>query len=142
MGYFLDAARQSLEALGRPASAKELTELAIDHGWLVSQGRTPAQTMKSKLSTDIRTHRDDSLFMRTSAGLFGLRWWKGSLGEFHAKRFVASLLDEDVLVFPRQSLTKYIPGAGIYTSPIASRELLSECVPMQRRIAEDHATVV
>src|SRR5207245_5897334 len=124
MGYFLDAARQSLEALGRPASAKELTELAIDHGWLVSQGRTPAQTMKSKLSTDIRTHRDDSLFMRTSAGLFGLRWWKGSLGEFHAKRFVACVLGEDVLSFLRPSLLSYIPVARTCTSPTTSRALL------------------
>ncbi len=103
---------------------------------------TPSQTMKSKLSTDIRVKRDDSRFMRTAAGLFGLRLWKNARGEYIAKRFAASLMDEDVLVFPRGSLRRYGLSPGLHPGPVAARELLGECIPMKRRVAEDETSFI
>jgi predicted NUDIX family phosphoesterase len=142
MSAFLDAAEQLLKGANEPMTAMQLTDRAIRDGLIQTSGLTPAQTMKAKLSTDIRRNGSRSRFMRTEAGRFGLRMWKGRLAEHHAKRFVPSLLDEDVLVFPISVLPRFVPIPGVVRGDIRSEELLGECYPMRRREAETRFDVV
>lgn len=143
MGRFLEAAYEVLREARSPLSAKDITSRALDQGLLQSQGKTPSQTMKSKLSTDILSRPETSAFMRTAQGAFALREWKGNLEEFVADRYVKSLLDEQVVVFSASSLTKYIPGVGLHLLAIKNgRELIAECRSMPRREAEDDYSVI
>jgi predicted NUDIX family phosphoesterase len=137
MGHFLDVAYRVLTEEGRPHTAEDIVSIGLDRGWLHSSGKTPWQTMKSKLSTDILRRKRRSRFMRTEPGIFGLREWKPSYREYHATRFEKALLDEQIVVFPAASLEKYVGGSGLHTVPLQnSAELISECHPMQRRHAE------
>lgn len=143
MGDFLDAASRVLSDAGGPLSAEDIVMLAQEKGWLHSHGRTPAQTMKSKLSMDILTKKDRSLFMRTSEGRFGLRSWKELRTEYIADRFQKALLDEDVVVFPACSLSKYVPLKGLNPTTLKyGRQLLAECHRMSRRLAEQDYSVI
>ncbi|NTU73459.1 hypothetical protein HGB07_04810 [Candidatus Roizmanbacteria bacterium] len=138
MGHFLDIAYRVLSTVKRPLSAIEITEYGLKSGWLKSNGQSPSQTMKSKLSTDILKKKSDSLFMRTEQGKFALRANKNNeKNEYIADRFQKAILNEDIAVFPVSSLKKYIPGPGFYTKPLVNgKELLIECTSMSRVEAE------
>ena len=142
MGQFLRAAYEVLQRERHPLSAEELTRLAISSSLLRTEGKTPSQTMKAKLSTDILRRGDDSLFMRVDKGSFALREWNGSLAEHVADRFQKALFDEDILVFPAESLKRYIPMIGLYVGDFDRNALQAECFPMRRRVAEDDAGVI
>ena len=75
MGRFLRAAYDVLKRERRPMSPEDITQLALSKGLLSSAGKTPAFSMKARLSTEIVRHGRRSQFMRTDAGLFGLREW-------------------------------------------------------------------
>lgn len=142
MGHFLEVAHKVLFVVQEPLSARAITNIALKEGVLKTKGKTPPQTMKSKLSTDILRKKERSSFMRTSEGKFGLRSWT-DYKEHIADRHKKSLLDEDAVVFPATSLSKYIPGSGLYTMPIENgRDLISECNPMLRRAAEKDYRVI
>jgi predicted NUDIX family phosphoesterase len=139
---FLAAAEIVLKALDRPLTPKEIIDAAKERRLIRTAGLTPSQTMKSKLSTDIRLKGESSRFMRAGPGLFGLRGWKSRMPEYHAKRFKAALLDEDVLVLRRSALAHYVPGRGVHHNNVDVRALLAECIPMRRRLAEEDFSVV
>ena len=139
---FLGAAEAILLEFGEPMSARDITTRAIERGLLVTRGKTPWQTMKSKLSTDILTKGERSKFMRSESGTFALREWKTNLEEFVAPRYKKALFNEDIVVFARHSLPKYIPGPGLFTEPIESDALLNELFPMRRRDAEENLDVI
>src|SRR4051794_28216863 len=72
---YLRIAEQVLGRRRRPMTAREIisvaeTELLLPDNFV---GQTPHQTLKSKLSVDIRRNGDDSRFVRTAAGKFFLR---------------------------------------------------------------------
>lgn len=72
---FLIVAEKILQKENRPMSAKEIVSIAI-HQKIFSDkrsGKTPHQTMKSKLSVDIRKKGDESIFVRTKPGIFFLK---------------------------------------------------------------------
>jgi predicted NUDIX family phosphoesterase len=143
MGHFLEIAYRVLDEVKRPLSPIEITEIGRLNGWLITDGKTPEQSMKARLSTDILKKGNKSNFVRTSAGKFGLREWLISDNEYYAPRFKKSLMDEDIVVFPMSSLAKYIKGPGIHTTPLFNRaDLINELRPMQRRQAEDDFSVI
>lgn len=142
MGDFLRTAYQILADVKRPLSAKEIVEVACERGLLKTKGKTPWQTMKSKLSTEILSKKTNSVFMRSEAGKFALRAWETQISEHVAERFTKALFDEDIVVFPATSLGRYIRAIGLNTGTLDTRALLSECVPMKRRQAEEDFTVV
>ena len=143
VGQFLDAAYKVLRDEGRPLSHREIVDIALRKGVLRTMGKTPFQTMKSKLSTDILKRKGKSLFMRTEKGTFALREWAHQVVEYVADRYAKALLDEDIVVFPSAMLRKYIPGRGLHRTILKnSKELLSECFPMSRRKAEDDFSVI
>lgn len=141
MGIFLQSAYQVLRKQGQPLTAQEITDAAIGDGLLSTEGKTPAQTMKAKLSVDILRHGPRSLFKRSEKGRFALREWS-EVQEHVADRYQKALFDEDIVVFSAEVLSGYIQHMGLNTGPIDSEGLLAECYPMRRRNAEDDPSVI
>lgn len=75
MSQFLAVAEIAIRDRKVPMSAKEIYDYGRDNGLFSDSmaGRTPWQTMKSKLSVHIRTLGEDSKFVRTSPGRFFVR---------------------------------------------------------------------
>jgi predicted NUDIX family phosphoesterase len=98
--------------------------------------------MKSKLSTDILLHGDKSSFMRSDKGKFALREWHRRLPEFTADRYQKALFDEDILVMPASSLTRFVLQPGLSRKPPNSSDFISEFRNMRRREAENDHSVI
>lgn len=143
MSSFLEVAYKVLVEMDEPLSVKQITDIGLANGWLETIGRTPWETMKARLSTDIRRNKEESIFMRTDEGQFGLRQWKNRYKEYVAQHFEKSILEEDVVVFPAASLAKYISGPGLHTKTLEnSKDLLQECYAMPRELAEKNFSVI
>lgn len=69
---FKVAARTVLEEMGHPLHYTDITEIALESGYLQSVGRTPQNTMRARLSVDVRDN-PDSLFAQTAPGVYALR---------------------------------------------------------------------
>ena len=69
---FKAAARLVLEEVGHPLHYTDITELALESGYLKSRGRTPHNTMRARLSVDVRDN-PGSLFVQTAPGVYGLK---------------------------------------------------------------------
>lgn len=139
MGIFLDAAYRILKEAGEPLSAREIAQRAAAADILRSIGKTPWQTMKAKLSTDILKRGEKSPFMRSRQGRFALREWEAT-PEFVADRFQKALFDEDILVFPASSLPRYAPRPGLHMIELAG--LIAECGVKRRAAAEEDTSVI
>lgn len=137
---FLDIAERYLKSEKKPLSAREITTLAIRDGILKTQGKTPWQTMKSKLSTDILTHGECSRFKRVFQGVFSLRALEAE--EYVATRFQKNKLDETIAVIPKEKLTELIPRAGFWKRAINRQKLAHLAKPMLRRDAEETYDVI
>lgn len=137
---FLDVAEHYLRSSGRPLSAREIVAAAIRDRALASSGKTPWQTMKSKLSTDILSNGERSRFKRVFQGLFALRDYDAQ--EYHASRFVKSKLDEEIAVVPRKKLPLLTRSIGFTSSEIDRGLLGTLAEPMLRRTAEERFDVV
>ena len=72
---FKAAAREVLKEMGHPLHYSDITEIALESGYLRSVGRTPQNTMRARLSVDVRDN-PESPFLQTAPGVYGL---KGSL---------------------------------------------------------------
>ena len=72
---FLQVAEKVLLQENRALTAQELVDIGQKHGLFSDKiaGKTPHQTMKSKLSTHIRRYGGHSVFVRTKPGRFHLR---------------------------------------------------------------------
>jgi len=99
---FLEVAKRVFEAKRMPMSPRQIVDFAVAQRMFSDKraGKTPHQTMKSKLSVHIRKHGDESPFVRTAPGRFYLR----SLVErnqtlYEAVPYQKSMSGEDVLVF-------------------------------------------
>jgi predicted NUDIX family phosphoesterase/dephospho-CoA kinase len=114
MGKFLDAAQIILRRRdGEEMDVSLLTDMALAEGLLENtNGQTPVQTMKAKLSVDIRTKGKLSRFMRVAPGRFKLRDLVTS--EYVAKPFAkTSERHEKVMVFPAKALERIGSFHGI-----------------------------
>ena len=72
---FKAAAREVLKEMGHPLHYSDITEIALESGYLRSAGRTPQNTMRARLSVDVRDN-PESPFFQSAPGVYGL---KGSL---------------------------------------------------------------
>ena len=143
MGHFLDIAYRVLSVENKPLSPEEITKIGLKNGWLITKGKTPTESMRARLSTDILDKRNKSVFMRIASGTFGLRVWARREPEYVAPRFKKSLLEEDIVVFPASSLRKYVHGRGLFTTPPRDRRsLIAELRPMRRSLAEKDFSVI
>jgi len=66
-------ARLVLEEVGHPLHYTDITELALDLGYLKSSSRTPHNTMRARLWVDVRDNQE-SLFVQTTPGAYGLKY--------------------------------------------------------------------
>lgn len=141
MGVFLRSAYEVLKMESRPLTAQQITDAAVERGLLRSDGRTPSQTMKAKLSVEILRNGTNSLFKRSDKGLFALREWS-NITEHVADRYQKALFDEDIVVFPAELRSIYIPRVGLNRESLDSEGLLAECYRMRRRAAEEDSSVI
>lgn len=72
---FLQVARVALAKVGQPMAIREIMRFARENQLLSDSlaGKTPEQTLKSKLSQEIRKNASNSEFVRTAPGTFYLR---------------------------------------------------------------------
>lgn len=137
---FLDIAELILEEAGKPLSAREIVATAISRGLLITEGKTPWQTMKSKLSMEVLKNGDQSKFIRAFQGLFTLR--KYGTDEFVATRFVKNKLDEDIAVIWASDLGELIPAPGYFQCGVDRGKLGKLVFSMGRREAEENFDVI
>jgi hypothetical protein len=69
---FVSAAGEVLQEIGRPLHYTDITEIALESGYLKSVGHTPQNTMRARLSVDVRDN-PESLFIQTAPGVYGLK---------------------------------------------------------------------
>lgn len=75
MSIFLDIAQQVLDDIGHPMSARDIYNHALNKKIIESKGLTPENTLRARLSENIRIYAEKSIFIRTAANKFGLRKW-------------------------------------------------------------------
>ena len=131
---FREAAEFVLGEVRRPLRPKEIVRLACEAGVLTTSGRTPEQTMKSKLSVDIRHRGAQSTFKRTEPGRFGLREWD-EYQTYHASPY-ARKHKETVLVVPQNEVAELVPVQGFTLDPAVVAELTWRSQPYDRSAAE------
>lgn len=104
---FIWAAEETLRRIGRPMSAREVYSEAREAGLFSDafRGKTPEQTMKSKLSTHIIRYGDRSRFVRTSPGRFSLRELVMKDEIYDAPRWGPPPTREVVTVFPSEAVS-------------------------------------
>jgi hypothetical protein len=66
------AAREVLREVGHPLHYTDITEIALDSGHLESAGLTPQNTMRARLSVDVRDN-PGTQFVQTAPGVYGLK---------------------------------------------------------------------
>ena len=116
---FLWSAEAVLRMHQRPMSVKAIYDAARDAGLLPENlhGKTPWQTMKSKLSVHIRQRKEHSTFVRTAAGRFYLRdLLEGSALIYEAPPWTPPPSNEMVTVFPSVLLSKNHQFQGVRTA--------------------------
>ena len=68
---FKAAARTVLQEIGHPLHYTDITEIALESGYLESTGKTPHNTMRARLSVDVRDN-PQSPFTQTAPGVYAL----------------------------------------------------------------------
>lgn len=138
---YLRIAEILFKRLAEPMSARQLIDEAKRQGLLSDKlvGLTPHQTMKSKLSVDIRRHGDASRFTRVRPGQFFLR---SLLDDEHREYKAAALrpppTGEHVLAFPSERLDAMgrFQGVTVHWRRKLSRILSGDLVTLDRLEAE------
>ncbi|MGH3088658.1 MAG: winged helix-turn-helix domain-containing protein [Rubrobacteraceae bacterium] len=77
---FKAAAREVLGEIGHPLHYSDITEIALEDGYLNSAGQTPQNTMRARLSVDVRDN-PKTPFAQTAPGVYGLKEWSLPLPE-------------------------------------------------------------
>ncbi len=106
---FLIMAEQVLEEIGHPMSARDIYNFASAKGYIKSKGRTPENTLRARLSEDLRIKDEGSVFIRTGANKFALRSWtktQDDIIEYKAPRFEKNYEDEYVVCLTQEQIDK------------------------------------
>lgn len=75
---FTDAAESILRRKGRPMSAREITDIALAEGLILTRGKRPAATMSANFHLEgVRKAKQGKSvrFVRFEKGKWGLREW-------------------------------------------------------------------
>ncbi len=110
MGEFLTIARTILSQERRPLRVTEIIELAREKEYLhFSGGKTPHQTIKARISEDIKRKKEKSDFKRVAKGVFALRDF--DLKEYDAVPHIKRINQkENVLVIK----TSHLEDLGLF----------------------------
>jgi len=123
-------------------SAKEIVSIAKEQGMFTDNisGQTPYQTMKSKLSVNIRRLGQDSPFLRTGPGRFFLRSLMDNPSlAYEAPPFHKPASHEKVLCVPIQRFNQICQFQGLRTqiTQFYGRfQKLADCIYLERIEAE------
>ena len=79
---FADCAKKVLEEFGdkKPMHYREITEKALEKGWLVTNGKTPEASMRAQILTEIKRKQrrgERPRFVQYGRGHVGLSQWMG-----------------------------------------------------------------
>ena len=66
------AAHEVLSEVGHPLHYSDITEIALQSGYLKSSGRTPQNTMRARLSVDVRDNPEIP-FVQTAPAIYALK---------------------------------------------------------------------
>ena len=66
------AVREVLEEIGHLLHYTDITEIALQSGYLQSAGRTSQNTMRARLSVDVRDN-PETLFVQVAPAVYGLK---------------------------------------------------------------------
>ena len=113
---FLIVAKKLMETTRRSMSPREIVDLATRDQLFSDNiaGKTPHQTMKSKLSTHIRRFGNRSVFVRTRPGRFYLRELLDPSREpYNSAPLLPPTSTERVLVYKRSDLDQLTTWLGI-----------------------------
>lgn len=112
---FLAVAAMVLLATRTSMTAKQIVDYAMNHALFTDRvsGKTPHQTMKSKLSVDVRRYGDNSRFVRTRPGAFSIREAVPTEDIYEAKPYARSPDQSDVRVVLPSRLNKLGRFQGI-----------------------------
>ncbi len=61
-----------LAEVDHPLHYTDITEIALECGYLESAGQTPQNTMRARLSVDVRDN-PETPFVQTAPGVYGLK---------------------------------------------------------------------
>ncbi len=130
---FLIVAKRLMEMERRPLSPRELIDIGQKQQLFSDNvaGKTPFQTMKSKLSVHIRRFGEVSPFVRTAPGRFYLRTLlDGNKAPFDAKPIRPPKIREKVLVFRTAELDAVTTWQGLQTTwKRAAKTILTRLTP-------------
>jgi len=133
---FLIVAKRLMETEKRAMSPRELVDLAQKQQIFSDDiaGKTPHQTMKSKLSVHIRRFGERSPFVRTKPGRFYLRaLLDGGSATFEAKPVRPPKSSERVLAYKAEELDQITTWQGLRTVwRHAARTIFSRLEPFYR----------
>lgn len=76
MNKFKESAIKVLKDAKQPLHYREITKLAIESGYLETDGKTPEASMNAQLSMDIKNKADASDFVKTASSTFALNEYK------------------------------------------------------------------
>ena len=142
MGQFLDIAETVLRKEATPLKPRQIVDRAKDEGLFSDKlsGKTPAQTMKAKLTVDVVTRGPLSRFVRTAPNTFYLReLLSDAQRTYMAKRQIPAGSDERVITIAGEAIDEIGRFQGIKRS---SRTYLdaflkgNHCKPIDRMAAE------
>ncbi|PRP80113.1 putative Polycomb group protein ASXL3 [Planoprotostelium fungivorum] len=75
---FKDSAFEVLKREGKPMSSKEIVDIAIKEGLLITNGKTPSHTLTAILYGEIKKGLDTCPFVKLGNQRFALKEWGGS----------------------------------------------------------------
>jgi predicted NUDIX family phosphoesterase len=102
---FKKAAIWALEQEGKPMTVDLIVEKAIEAGELTTTGQTAPNSMRARISEDIRKKKIESLFIRIGPNKFGLRKW--SLKEYDEHPLIKDPRGEFVVCIPQTTIDKF-----------------------------------
>jgi hypothetical protein len=75
---FTEAAAEVLRLVGKPLHYKDITEIAIQKNLLSHVGKSPEETMGSRLASMLKKDPKENPLVRLKPGIFALRAWEES----------------------------------------------------------------
>lgn len=73
MNKFKSAAIKVLKEAGTPLHTKEITRIALEKGYLVTDGKTPEASMSAQLVTEVNALGEGATFIKTAPATFALK---------------------------------------------------------------------
>jgi predicted NUDIX family phosphoesterase/dephospho-CoA kinase len=121
---FLEIAEIILREAKKPLKPDEIYKIAVDSGLLKSNGKTPAFSMKARISTEIRKNGFDSKFMRFGPNRFALREF--GLKEHISQPFKKSIPKEIITCIGQTKLNPIRNNFGFFTDTEDLLNILSD----------------